>query len=125
MFDFFKNYLKKEEKCPPSSSNEPLTFIADYSWRNNPSLNAKFHEEYPDDILVIVHEGDVRITKRQLELIWVKVTGHSKSYFEGILLNQPQQLSTLNIHSKIIFKIETGGKHPVRVLPEYIKDRLD
>jgi hypothetical protein len=125
MLNFLKNWFGEENKTPQLELNETLIFIPDFSWRTDPTVKSKFVTQYPDDIQVVVHEGDMRITQRPLELIWVKITGHAAPYYKGFLLNQPQNLATLHQGSEIIFKIETGCEHPVRVLEEYIKDRKE
>jgi hypothetical protein len=44
-------------------------------WRADPNLAGQFHAEYPDDLQVLVHDGELRRTKIVPEACWVRVQG--------------------------------------------------
>jgi hypothetical protein len=44
-------------------------------WRGDPDLVGRFHPEYPDNLQVVVHDGEPRRTGRGTEACWVRVTG--------------------------------------------------
>jgi hypothetical protein len=103
-------------------------------WNNHPSLQGRFHEEFPDDLQVIVHDGQPTVTNRGAELVWVQVTGCGEdvaifggtkhlSVFRGTVLNRPHQLQTVSEGSEIQFVVPTGGEHPVQVTAQYLQER--
>ncbi|MDI1479404.1 hypothetical protein [Polyangium sp. y55x31] len=117
-------------------------------WRNDPAFQGMFHPDFPDDLQVIVHDGEPRRTQRGLEACWVRVTGaHGKlrmpvappdakppiraaqvswderRVYTGTLLNQPKQLQTAREGESILFVHSPGTPHPVRVTPQYLVER--
>lgn len=37
-------------------------------WRDHPKLRGRFHSEYPDDLQVVIHEGDREYQRMDLSL---------------------------------------------------------
>ena len=97
----------------------------DKPWRTDPALSGKFHPDYPDDMQVIVHEGGPRLTERQPELVWVRVTGKRGNAYQGALLNQPQQLPSLNQDDTILFMVGNAGNDAFMVTKKYLQERSD
>jgi hypothetical protein len=94
-------------------------------WRNHPKLKGRFHESYPDDLQVMIHDGGPRLTGARPELVWVRVTGCSGDVFRGRVLDQPHQLRTVAEGSEILFVIPQRGKHPLLVTDRYLRERPD
>lgn len=93
------------------------------TWRSDQRLKGKFHPEYPDDILVLVHEGGPYIAKHPPEGIWVRVTGSQVGAFSGIILNQPVGLTNVAEGSVIKFIMPSTGPHPILVTDKYLAER--
>jgi hypothetical protein len=94
-------------------------------WRNDARLAGRFHESYPDDLQVLVHQGGPRLSDRAPELIWVRLIGTSTSrgVYRGSLLNQPHQLTQVRQGSEILVLVAEGAPHPVRTTMEYLRER--
>ena len=92
-------------------------------WRSDPGLRGRFHPQYPDDLQVLVHDGEPRRTGKRTEVCWVRVDGGEAGLYEGELLNQPHQLATVKAGERIRFLSGAGGKHPLHVTPEYLAER--
>lgn len=94
-------------------------------WRNHPKLQGLLNPEYPDDLQVLVHDGGPRVTDHSPELIWVRVADCVDSVFTGTALNQPEQLSNIQMGADVTFIIPDGGAHPILVTDKYLKERAD
>lgn len=93
-------------------------------WRTHPRLRGRFQPDFPDDLQVLVHDGGPRITLRQPELVWVRVTGGGESdVFTGLVLNQPQQLSSVKKGQQIRFMVPSGGEYPILIREKYLVER--
>ena len=42
-------------------------------WRTDPLLAGRFHQNYPDDLQVVVHDGGPRLSVIGPELMWVRL----------------------------------------------------
>lgn len=93
-------------------------------WREHAKLVGRFHPEFPDDVQVLVHDGGPRLTATAPELVWTRVTGGAEGVFVGNLMNEPRRLSSVTLGSEILFVVPDGLEHPLRVLPQYLADRL-
>ncbi|WP_257454192.1 hypothetical protein [Archangium lipolyticum] len=120
-------------------------------WRNDPGLVGHFHPEYPDDLQVIVHDGEPRRTQRAPESCWVRVTGMEPAIlrpviyepeenplsrevfdaryrapspvFVGALINQPHHLKNVKQGDEIRFLVVPGLPLPLHVTREYLRER--
>ena len=111
-------------------------------WHRDPLLTGKFHNQYPDDIQALVHDGDPRRTRRGPELCWVRIlrverapTRQVAATFESPalepsrhvyiaeLLNQPHTLSSVHRGDKIKVISVHGLPHPLHVTEEYLRER--
>jgi predicted nucleic-acid-binding Zn-ribbon protein len=93
-----------------------------HPWRDDPRLKGRFHPQAPDDLQVLVHDGGPRLTDRSPELVWVTVTGGSDNVFVGRVLNQPQQLNSVQQGVSIKF-VATTGEHLLKVTDKYLAER--
>jgi len=93
------------------------------SWRRHPKLQGRFHEEYPDDVQVMVHDGGPRLTSCQPEIVWVRVSGGEGDTFTGRVLNRPHHLQTVSENSEIRFIVPEIGEHPLMVTEKYLAER--
>ncbi|MFC1947873.1 hypothetical protein ACFLXY_08150 [Chloroflexota bacterium] len=92
-------------------------------WRTDKRLKGRFHEEYPDDLQVIVHDGGPRVTDRKPEVVWVRVTGCDNDIFQGNVLNQPFHLQMVKEGDSIKFIIAEGIDFPLYVSEKYIEEK--
>jgi len=117
-------------------------------WREDPSLAGRFHPQCPDDIQVLVHDGEPRRTRRAPEACWARVSAvHGtlqaaiapkdaklpfdesvvrwapRTVYRASLLNQPHQLQSVKSGDEILFVHAPGIPHPLRVLPAYLEER--
>ncbi len=96
-------------------------------WRTDPGLRGRFHPQYPDDLQVLVHDGEPRRSGKRTEVCWVRVVAAvdaDEGLYEGELLNQPHQLVTVKAGDRVRFLGRAGGKHPLYVTPEYLTERV-
>lgn len=119
-------------------------------WRRDPHLAGRFNERFPDDLLVLVHDGEPRRTGRRPEGCWVRLraaepaparrllhlpdAGPSEEVlaakhagpglvYIGTLLNQPAALTSLEAGDEVLFLSGTGGELPVLVTRQYLAER--
>lgn len=117
-------------------------------WRSDPALAARFHPEYPDDLEVLVHDGEPRRTEKRPERCWVRVTAlHGRlklpaaareqeppftadrvewpehAVYRGTLLNQPFHLTTMVADQSLLFMVVPGIPNPLRVTEAYLAER--
>jgi len=118
------------------------------SWRVDPDLAGRFHPQSPDDLQVVVHDGEPRRTRRAPESCWVRVQtvdgvlrvpnlapGGSfppapeavrwieRRVYRGTLLNQPHALTETRKDGDVLFVHAPGIPHPVQVRPDYLQER--
>jgi hypothetical protein len=118
-------------------------------WRSDPHLASLFLIEHPDDLQVLVHDGEPRRTQRKPEVCWVTVTGVSqvlrfpvagpdaiphtvegaqwqeRPVYAGTLLNAPAQLDSVKRGDTIQLIHTPGMPQPILVRPEYLSERPD
>ncbi len=120
-------------------------------WRSDPLLRGRFVDGYPDDLQVLVHDGEPRRTGIQPEACFVQIIGSepgpsrnltymaevakvsetdfSKQHqnnglvYVAKLLNAPHHLKTLQKGDTL--RVLAGGwRHPpIHVTPEYLAER--
>jgi hypothetical protein len=123
----------------------------DAAWRKDPDLNGRFHDTCPDDLQVLVHDGEPRRTGRHPELCWVRIvaaedapprrflfnskaTTLSRNEFENKyqpnervyiarLLNTPRALESVRQGDTVRFLAGAGLEHPLLVTPQYLEER--
>lgn len=119
------------------------------SWRNDPDLAGKLLPQHPDDLQVLVHDGEPRRTQRNPEACWVKITGTAgtlrspvttgggppgpptpdrvrwleRTIYTGQLLNQPHQLASVAQGATVRFVHAPGIPHPLLVTQAYEAER--
>ena len=94
-------------------------------WRTDAAISEKFHPDFPDELQVIVHEGGPRLTERQPELVWVRITEKYGNAYRGKLLNQPQQLPSLKQGDLILFLAPNSENQPFMVTDKYLQERSE
>jgi hypothetical protein len=120
-------------------------------WRTDPDLKGRFHDSYPDDLQVLVHDGEPRRTSRQPELCWVRVVAAEKgplrrfifsaemttlsrrefngkyetngTVYVGTLLNAPAALQSVRQSDTVRFLAGGGLEHPLLVTSQYLEER--
>lgn len=127
--------------APPWLAGFGAQPMADAPWRRDPVLVGKFHRKFPDDLQVLVHDGEPKRTGRRTEVCWVRVdaaeagparpsqssTGaaiaRGTQLYVGELLNPPKQLTTLAAGARVRLVADAGGRHPVAVTAAYLAER--
>ncbi len=108
-------------------------------WRDDPYLRGKFHPQFPDDLQVLVHDGDPRRMRRGPELCWVRVqrldraptrqvtaaVEKSNTVYVGELLSSPHTLQSVNKGDRIKLLSVAGMAHPLHVNDDYLRERLE
>src|SRR5262249_6481202 len=56
-------------------------------WRQHPKLQGRFHDEFPDDLRVLVHDSRAHAESMHSEIVWVRVIEGEGDVFTGRLLN--------------------------------------
>lgn len=117
-------------------------------WHADPALSDRFHPDHPNDLQVVVHDGEPRRTGRAPEACWVQVTGvqgalrvpralpeakpplrveqvsfTERPVYVGTLLNDPTHLTTARKGEPVLFVTTPGIPHPVRVTAAYLGER--
>jgi hypothetical protein len=120
-------------------------------WRKDPNLRDRFHESHPNDLQILVHDGEPRRTQRTPELCWVRVlraepgptrralymTGQTSLSQEEFarkysgdtwvyvaqLLNAPHGLRSVQQGEELYFLSGAGLLHPLHVTPQYLQER--
>ena len=109
-------------------------------WHRDPLLAGKFHNQYPDDIQTLVHDGDPRRTRRGPELCWVRIlridraptrrlaasdVEPSRHVYVGELLSQPHTLTSVKRGDRLKLISVHGLPHPLHVTDDYLRERED
>jgi hypothetical protein len=94
-------------------------------WREHPKLQGRFHEQHPDDIQVVVHDGGPRVTRVAPETVWVRITGNEGDLFTGVVLNQPEEVRSVSAGSSIQFRVPASGEPLLMVTEKYLLERSD
>lgn len=122
----FKTVWSPNKRATPSVRASQFTGIVVMNqWRSDPRLVGKFHPEFPDDLQVLVHDGGPRLTDHRPELVWVRIVACNGSTFTGRVLNQPQQLDSVQEGSVITFLVPDGVPDPLMVTEKYLRERPD
>lgn len=99
---------------------------ADGPWRGDRALRGRFHPQFPDDLQVLIHDGDPRRTGARPELAWVRVheavAGRSGTY-RGELRSAPRALATVRKGDSLGFLASPGGRYPLLVTAPYLAER--
>lgn len=123
----------------------------DAPWHRDPDLRGRFHASWPDDLQVLVHDGEPRRTERKPELCWVRVVAaepgpprwitfvpdvhelserelaqkyrRSQTVYVATLLNAPEALVSIRQGDAIRFLAGGGLEHPLLVTPQYLAER--
>jgi hypothetical protein len=94
-------------------------------WNLHPKLQGRFHQQFPDDLQVVVHNGGPRVSQAPPEVVWVRVTDGEGNLFTGTLLNQPDDLTSLSAGASIRFMVPESGALPIMVTDKYLHERSD
>lgn len=121
----------------------------DAPWRKDPQLQGLFHESHPNDLQVMVHDGEPRRTQRMPEMCWVRVLraepGPARRVlvdsdqatpapvdipsgawvYVARLLNAPHQLRDIHQGEELCFITGPGLSHPLHVTKQYLLERAN
>ena len=124
-----------------------IALMAMSPWHGDPALQDRFHPSHPNDLQVMVHDGEPRRTRRTPEACWVTVAGvhgvlrmpiapsdalpvksgtvswAERPVYQGTLLNQPRQLDTVRQGDTILFVHAPGIPHLLHVTANYLAER--
>jgi len=94
------------------------------SWNKHPKLITRFHQDYPDDLQIIMHDGGPRLSDLKPELIWVRIVEEiNKDHFKAQLLNAPLNFDQFSVSDYIQFVVPESGDYPISVSDKYIEER--
>lgn len=100
--------------------------LRDAAWRVDPALQGRFHAQFPDDLQVLVHDGEPRRTGKGTELCWLRVVAVDEGgpgRYLGELLHPPHALTTVRAGDRLRFIAAPGGRHPLHVTDAYLAER--
>ncbi|MBK9030140.1 MAG: hypothetical protein IPL61_02175 [Myxococcales bacterium] len=113
----------------------------DAPWRRDPALAGRWHKQFPDDLQVLVHDGEPRRTQRPPEGCWVRVDAvvpaparpsasadgapiaRGAAIYVGALLSEPRALTSVAQGARIHVVPDPGGRHPLAVTEAYLAER--
>lgn len=109
---------------------------ADAPWRHDPALVGQLHPRFPDDLQVLVHDGEPRRVGTRPEACWVRldgaedgaprpVTGQPAAtrLYTAYLLSTPHQLTTIKAGDRLRLIAAPGGRLPLQVTDAYLAER--
>jgi hypothetical protein len=94
-------------------------------WNQHPKLKGRFHQQHPDDLQVVVHDGGPRLSQVAPEVVWVRVTDGESDVFTGTVLNQPNHVTSTSAGGSIQFTVPEGGEFPLMVTEKYLRERRE
>jgi len=125
-----------------------VRFMNTAPWHTDSNFSGKFHPNHPNDIQVVVHDGEPRRTQRPPEACWVTLTGvhgalrvpvagpdakpplqasqvrwEERTVYTGKLLNVPKNLQTVRQGDTILVVYSPGLPCPLHVTPNYLAER--
>ncbi len=95
-------------------------------WRHDPALIGRLHPRFPDDLQVLVHDGEPRRAGKTAEVCWLRVIASEdvgRRVYLGELLSKPHQLETVHQGDHLRFLPAPGGRHPLYVTDAYLAER--
>ena len=108
----------------------------DAPWRHDPALLERLHRSYPDDVQVVVHDGEPRRTGRRTEACWVRIDGWEDGaarpvtgrepptrVYRATLLSRPHHLESIAAGGRLRLIASSGGRYPVMVTDLYLDER--
>jgi hypothetical protein len=108
----------------------------DAPWRHDPALIGRFHVRFPDDLQVVVHDGEPRRTERRAESCWVRIDASDdgaprpvdgqpaqRRVYGATLLNQPHYLTSIKAGDRLRLLAAPGGAAPLMVTDDYLAER--
>ncbi len=86
-------------------------------WRADPRLGGRFAPGYKDDVQVLFLNPDSAAGKRP-ELMWVRIIAYDSvgGQYLGILLNQPDVVSTVGEIDNVVFGYDPARGYPTAVM---------
>ncbi|MCB9754905.1 MAG: hypothetical protein H6713_33635 [Myxococcales bacterium] len=119
-----------------------------HPWRVDRDLAGRFHPQYPDDLQIVVHDGEPRRTGRGPESCWVHTTDvygalsipyvaadaqppfapatarwRERVVYRGTLLNTPHQLTSVAQGDSVLYLHASGLPQPLMVTEAYLRER--
>ena len=116
-------------------------------------MKGRFHDSFPDDLQVLVHDGEPRRTSHQPELCWVRMVEAEEgplrrfifsaemttlserefstkyqtngTVYVGKLLSAPHALQSVRQGDTVRFLAGGGLEHPLLVTLQYLEERED
>lgn len=108
----------------------------DAPWRDDPALVGKLHPRFPDDLQILVHDGEPRRAGTRPEACWVRLDGAEEGaprpvagqpaatrLYTARLLSTPHQLTTIAAGDRLRLIAAPGGRLPLLVTDAYLAER--
>jgi hypothetical protein len=113
---------------------ERISLTPPARWRSDPALRGRLHESFPDDVQVLVHDGEPRRTRRAPEECWVRITEafagpprlpdlKESAVYVGKLLNAPSLLGSIKQGDPLYFVAGGGLETPLQITEQYLVER--
>lgn len=105
-------------------------------WRSDPALRDRLHQSFPDDVQVLVHDGEPRRSGRNGEECWAQISLaiagpprlpdlKESVVYVAQLLNTPSQLGTVQKGDFLYLLCGGGLELPLHVTEQYLVERGD
>lgn len=103
-------------------------------WHNDPALQGRFHDDYPDDVQMLIHNGSFRFTTSAPEVVWVRITarmeferndGKQATAYKALLLNQPHHLEGFEKGADVLLLADADYEYAIYATHEYVLQRPD
>jgi len=118
------NNAQAQQISEPSLLEKYVQFSqAPADWQNHVGLAPFLHEDFKNDVQVIIHEGSYKNSKKYPELLWVRLLATYENYFIGELLDMPQYLNTIQKGDELLFSTHPNAQYPFLVSETYMLER--
>ena len=94
-------------------------------WRDDEQLRGRLHAEYPDDLQVIVHDGNPRRSGHAPEAVWAPIVDSAGDHYVAVCLNRPQAVTAVGEGDTFRFRVSSTADLPFLVTNQYLADRAE
>lgn len=94
--------------------------MAKQRWQQDVRLQGVL--ENGNEVSVLVYDGSFRMTATRPETVRVRLTRASGDLYQGVILDQPQHVTSVQQGSEIWLK-PLHHSHPVMLAPRYMQER--
>ena len=94
-------------------------------WRDDEQLRGRLHPEYPDDLQVVIHDGNPRRSGHAPEAVWARIVRSEAECYVAVCLNHPQAVTAVDEGETFRFRVSDTAEFPFLVTEQYLADRAE